>query len=1650
MKSIRRSVKVLRKPVTNGSSNISTSATLIHEDDDKEQVDAHEHPGDSNDDDWKGSIGLNSLHEPENPRVDFIFVHGLAGGSRKTWSLTKDMKHFWPKSWLPEDPAFKDVRIHSFGYSSDWHKGKDNAMNIRDFAMSLLTAIELCPGFGTDDTPIVLIGHSMGGLVIKKTYMLARLNPLYDDIAKRICTFYFLATPHSGSDSAEFLTKIFHVAYGSRSYVSDLERGSSMIKDINGQFGLYANDLEIRSFYETLPLTIGFLSKIIVRNDSALLGYNSEKQTPMTADHRSICKFNTPADPNYITIRNALALTVRALRKSGRRLKEKRKYEQMKTLREYLGVSSAPKEDLTPVQDARLPGTCEWLPTTASYLRWRNNSTNGPSIYWLSGNPGAGKSVLAGYVVELLEEMDSDVSYFFFKFGDGLRSRLNTCLRSIAFQMASRNETVRDMLLGMHSDGVEFDKGDERTIWKKVFVSGIFQTIISPQYWIIDALDECADFTSFFGPMLAKLDDSLPIRILITSRTTAGLQKQFSSLGTERLFCEQISAADTLHDIRVFVEDQSMLLEVDSNHRVSLVERILEKSNDSFLWTAIVLQELLKVHGQEDINRVLEQVPQEMEPLYLRILESMSQAKHGKQLAQAILAWSICALRPLTVPELESALNLDLSDTFLHFGKSITDICGQLVSIDTFGRVQIVHATAREFLVTNGLRSEFAVDVEETHTRIAKTCLIYLTGPEMDPPPPRMRAPTSVERKSRSEFAVYAIHSFSEHLAHSSPAADDVLNLLEKFLSKNILSWMQVISENQDLTPMFNVSKNLKIYLGNLLRTRCLEESRSRVIRGWTKDLIRITTKFGGAMLSSPSSIRQIILPFTPKQSTVYKAFTLSDKLSSGPNSNTRDIVSEQAQKPNSAKTVFGWWTNDRVNFMVKFVDIMLKVLDAIFRYIFPSRTQESMPCDKINTTSRGLSVVGNSNDKWDDLLCYIKFKDSYARVFSHGDSCFAIGFMSGLIVLYDTATYQQFRVLDSGGPPDLITFKSGTYLMASCSRSDVGFEVKLWDTCDAEILLNFRCANRPIWLGFCENDLIMVSRNNYISFWDIVQGSERASHPLSLPEEDHGEIMNEPSAVALSPNEKMLAIGYLGNRPITLWNLKEREYHGTCGVESANGGITGVRHLRFGSNPEAICLLVCYDTSDRNSKLIVLEPFTDHTLKQLHRLGHVSALAISPDERTLLITGPDVWVFVYDFETLEMQTFLKTEICDHLSVAWGNDSLHFFEFCEHYCIVWEPTMLVPGHTNDGVSEEKAIPAVESSTPKKGFSIRSMAIDSTGNFAFCGTNDGTVLSFGLQTGKKMEPFYKAGESFVNALGWWDDGETLTALHTTGSPSGWLSSTKLKKSPRWEEDGWQAEKDSGYFIELSDDDFANSPQLLISPYGKSLVATSKRSYLISVDGQIQASKNLGAVQWTQHPFSPLYVIGVEYLAGGRSAINIHSWSELTLLACVHLDVNISPGYLPHGNFYHVSGNNMLVILSQQRHGFLFDWTFLKVENSLDEVPVPPITPLSLAEVISFVLGTWQSKLIFCNTERWVCSVELERLHGPYQRHFFIPEDWVDEQCTRYTITMKGDVVVDRRNEIAVIKGGLNYLDRVEFPPSSWASSTTCVESPTIGI
>ena len=121
---------------------------------------------DSSSEDGRGPLGLTTLFSPQDEVIaDLIFVHGLGGGSRSTWSKSPDQSLFWPQEWLPQDTGFKDVRIHSFGYNSNWDK--ESTLNIHDFAKSLLGSIQDCPA--------MLLGLNVRILLYFHAKVLARL-----------------------------------------------------------------------------------------------------------------------------------------------------------------------------------------------------------------------------------------------------------------------------------------------------------------------------------------------------------------------------------------------------------------------------------------------------------------------------------------------------------------------------------------------------------------------------------------------------------------------------------------------------------------------------------------------------------------------------------------------------------------------------------------------------------------------------------------------------------------------------------------------------------------------------------------------------------------------------------------------------------------------------------------------------------------------------------------------------------------------------------------------------------------------------------------------------------------------------------------------------------------------------------------------------------------------------------------------------------------------------------------------------------------------------------------------------------------------------------------------------------------------------------
>lgn len=92
------------------------------------------------------------------PLIDIVFVHGLGGSRRDTWTYSdSNTTSFWPP-WLYEKSDLKNVRISTFGYDANWTNvtAPGNKLAIGDFALQLLDELDLHYDAHGDVPPVAL------------------------------------------------------------------------------------------------------------------------------------------------------------------------------------------------------------------------------------------------------------------------------------------------------------------------------------------------------------------------------------------------------------------------------------------------------------------------------------------------------------------------------------------------------------------------------------------------------------------------------------------------------------------------------------------------------------------------------------------------------------------------------------------------------------------------------------------------------------------------------------------------------------------------------------------------------------------------------------------------------------------------------------------------------------------------------------------------------------------------------------------------------------------------------------------------------------------------------------------------------------------------------------------------------------------------------------------------------------------------------------------------------------------------------------------------------------------------------------------------------------------------------------------------------
>ncbi|KAI6376848.1 hypothetical protein MCOR31_001451 [Pyricularia oryzae] len=422
-----------------------------------------------------------------------------------------------------------------------------------------------------------------------------------------------------------------------KDYISELGKGSFTLQILNEQFRRIAPSLDIVSFYETVLTPIGFKNAkfMILEKESSVLEYPGEISKPLTnVDHHGVCKYQSPNDPNSVTLRNLLkSLFSKILASQADAALKHRKLQigRGAHIRQTYGRSWALR-------------SCQTQTMPSSEINGSRELASGYYKIKRTVN-AAGKSVLASAVIHNLvaDVTDRYCPYFFIHFADRKKRTLSLVLRSLAYQMGLNVPVFHEEVLDFADDAIGFDRADSRNIWDCIkFALSSIDTIRNSFHLLDYRWYRRGREAAHVTENLADLHlFHLPIRVLLVGRRTNELDAEFRRLPAA-VQTTHIEMDGRVEDLAAYANRELTLFR-DLDLRKSLTERVMEGAQNNFLANA---------------EAVLEELPGGMKALYDRMAASIStKSPPEREFATKLLQFAACSVRSLKVIELSRALS---------------------------------------------------------------------------------------------------------------------------------------------------------------------------------------------------------------------------------------------------------------------------------------------------------------------------------------------------------------------------------------------------------------------------------------------------------------------------------------------------------------------------------------------------------------------------------------------------------------------------------------------------------------------------------------------------------------------------------------------------------------------------------------------------------------------------------------------------------------------------------------------------------------------------------------------------------------------------------------------------------------------------------
>ncbi|ESA44246.1 hypothetical protein GE21DRAFT_1831 [Neurospora crassa] len=1413
---------------------------------------------------------------------------------------------------------------------------------------------------------------------------------MYASIAQRIHTIYFLATPHRGADSAQTVKLLLSSAgYGAKGFVDDLLPGSGTLDQINDEFRHHCGNVHLRSFFEGVPTSFaGIRSCLVVDKDSAVLGLPNETSRYIEADHRRICKFESPVSPNYTILQQSFLTTIEDIEAdSGYNPKDEHR-SQMKLVSSFLHVDQRPDATLLELKGKEHQGSCHWVTEERAFQDWMQEpfnlescdpletarQTDNKKVLWLNGRPGTGKSVVAGHVIRFLEACNFDCSFYFFRRNTQAATTVSGLLLSMAYQMAQNNFDIRRSIAAMAEDGQRLSHADHHMIWSKLFLERIFRTETTrPQFWVIDAADECSSKgLAAFISMISNLSCKVPIRVFMTSRPGGQLERLLHHEKTQYSVI-RTGQKGSMGDIELFVRGR---FPIEASQM--LIDEILARSNGIFLWASLTMTKLEDCYTIEDKQDALRGIPSGMDDFYLRIVESVVDSP-SCELAKCILTWVICAPLPLRAEELAEAVKRDIGRTLDALPGQLPSIAGHLIEVDDNHHVHILHLTTSAFLTQKRDEPSFWIDKQAAHGQIAQVCLELLCGTEFAPP--KSRRAGAASKATPSPLSDYAATNFSYHLMHSSSACDTSLVLLDKFLRSNVLTWIERAARSGDISILYHTAQRLKAYLARRAKYQPPLSVETQTISGWITDMYHIAAAFYSGLLSSPSSIHFLIPHLCPPRSMIHSIFT----------------------KPSKLLRITGTFEEEWS--------------DKLTCYLF---AEEAL---SLGFCGRYLAVgLRNGN-----IELYQTGSRAFgsAQTLKHGKRVQRLAFNQSSTLLASFGA-RQVTVWD-------IRRSSSSAFQAMWSQRLEFAPSEIKFSPNDEIL-------------FLANP-----QQSSFSAFDVTSGSIKEplllhAPPGSPPDSDSSDeeaqrpkVWTPAQLIRLDESQKLAALAYRDGTA-AIWNLEDFGKIGCFEKEGFEGVYPAPPILDLIFNPvfELELLAISY----KDEELVICNPWS--LMQQAsYRLQYSLGILAATSDGRILAGGDEVGaIHLFSFETL--QPLYRIERPDerfHIpGLVFSSDNLRLFDIRGQCCNVWEPLVLIPrGGSDDSSSEphSKEVANNDTVAPSAHFfhwgeAITTIESAFDGIVVFVGRQDGTVDICESATGECIEKL-KLHDSHapIHQVDWNNEKKTLFSMDISGR----CILTRLEFDPK-------KRTQIGVTKCLDHKEQTGCPfQAILSPQGLSIFLHTLAGIKVvaamadSIEGTIVENNNFhwgssdARARWVIHPSNSSHVLALR-----DKRVHVFDWSTLQPLTTADgiLADKITwqtdlPWISRSGSTY--VGCVSTVLSTPSCHFTAFDASQVTPETKSLALPTRNIEVVGLQTVAGLIRST----LYFLDTNGWVCSISLKNLDRTsyFTRHFFIPPTWHTGGNVVIKVISKTAVALARGEKLIVFHGFLEFGEKVLF-------------------